>query len=249
MRDQWKNTHASLEESAKLTGELRNREKELEKRRQELVSIISAMETNTSDNDNGELSVESQYLDILNYVIQGDNSLKGDGKIIVVNKANQESNDTYKNVVLSVIAGLITSALVFVLGVAFVKGAVPWYQRIIYDGVDLKGNWKEEKVLGPYKYTYSLVLEQNAHKLSGTMMLTKIGPGDDGYVQPFAVEGSTWEGYVTLNLRSTEPKSLSFATSLLTVNDLGKYMTGHMAYRARDNNEVHSEEIVWERAS
>ena len=87
MRDQWKNTHASLEESVRLTGELLNREQDLEKRRQELVSIIAAMEEKNSDKDQRELSVDSRFLDILDYAIKKDSGLKGDGKIIVVNKS------------------------------------------------------------------------------------------------------------------------------------------------------------------
>ena len=156
--------------------------------------------------------------------------------------------EMFTSIGLGVVSGLLTTALIFVLGLLVAKAFIPWYQQLIYNGIDLKGDWIEVKDLEGIKYQYQLNLEQSAHKLAGTMTLSKTGAGNDDYIQPFNVVGSTWEGYVTLNFQSKDSKSLSFATSLLTVNNLGNNLKGYLVYRSRNNNEVGSEEIQWKRS-
>ena len=74
-----------------------------------------------------------------------------------------------ENVFWGVVAGIITSALLFVMGIVFAKLILPWYQALIYDGVDLRGSWVGEKLdSAGAKYRYELTLEQNAHKITGT---------------------------------------------------------------------------------
>ena len=74
-----------------------------------------------------------------------------------------------------VAAGVLTSGLLFTLGVIFTKVVVPWYQALIYQGVDLSGLWVQHQNLGGIAYDYNMVLKQSAHGLKGTMTLTKAG--------------------------------------------------------------------------
>jgi hypothetical protein len=79
--------------------------------------------------------------------------------------------------------------------------------------------------------TYSYQMKQDAHRLHGNMTLTKsgapAGPRGD-YVQVFDISGSTWEGFLTLNMRSSDRKSLAFATSLLQIQDRGRSLVGQL---------------------
>jgi hypothetical protein len=95
-----------------------------------------------------------------------------------------------------------------------------------------------------------MVLTQHAHKLAGTKTLMKTGApaGSLGsYTQGFTVAGSTWEGFVTLNLRSDDPRTLSFATSLLQITDRGQSLIGLLVYRSSEHDQVESEPIHWRR--
>lgn len=153
----------------------------------------------------------------------------------------------YGAVFWGIVAGLLTSALIFFLGLILTKILIPWYQQLIYSGIDLQGLWVSEKTLGGVLYHYQMRVKQRAHQLAGTMILTKSGAAAGNYVQSFTLVGSTWEGFLTLNLRSDDRKSLSFVTSLLQVTDRGATLTGYMAYRGRSIDKVESEDIQWKR--
>ncbi len=158
-------------------------------------------------------------------------------------------------IVWGIIAGVLASIFIFTFGTLFQKVFIPWYQNLIFKGVDLAGKWGAQKTFsGGITYTYSMVLHQNAHSLNGTMTIAKNNsaaqpPGGylGDYIQGFILSGTTWEGFVTINMTSDDRRSLSFATSLLQVRNRGQSLVGHMAYRSSRVDQVDSEEIIWTR--
>ncbi len=158
-------------------------------------------------------------------------------------------------VIWGVVAGILTAAFLFILGQIVHKICIPWYQNMTFKGVDLSGKWSASKIFpSGISYNYSMILTQNAHSLNGTMSIAKNNstPGPPGghlgdYVQGFIVSGTTWEGFVTLNMTSDDRRSLSFSTSLLQIRNRGQCLVGHMAYRSSQLDEVASEEITWTR--
>ena len=142
-----------------------------------------------------------------------------------------------------VVAGLLTSALLLVLGLMVSKIVLPWYENLVYKGVDLRGVWTQDFDQHGAHYSVQLRLEQHAHRVSGSASFSKSGAGADDYVQAFSVEGSTWEGYVVFSMRSTTRKSLSFVAGLLKVKDRGRALVGHWAYRAGRTDEAESEAL------
>jgi hypothetical protein len=154
-------------------------------------------------------------------------------------------------VIWGVVAGVLTTALLFILGLVFTKIVIPWYQSLVYQGADVSGTWIYHQNLSGIDYAYQMVLNQHAHRIEGNMTITKsgapAGPRGD-YVQFFDVTGTTWEGFLTLNMRSTDRKSLSFATSLLQIQDRGRSLVGQLAYRSSCLGQVGSEPVSWTRA-
>lgn len=157
--------------------------------------------------------------------------------------------------VWGVLAGILTTVLLLLLSQLFQKVVLPWYQSVVYKGIDLRGKWVAQKIFDEgVTYYYSMLLKQNAHSLTGSMTIIKMnsqaGPpgGQEDYVQGFEVTGVTWEGFVTLNMTSDDRRSLSFATSLLQVRNRGHNLAGHMAYRSSIVDQVDSEDITWTRS-
>jgi len=154
-------------------------------------------------------------------------------------------------VIWGVVAGVLTAAFLFVLGLVVTKILIPWYQSLVYQGADVSGLWIYRQNLSGIDYSYQMVLKQNAHRLGGNMTITKsgapAGPRGD-YVQFFDISGSTWEGFLTHNMRSSDRKSLSFATSLLQIQDRGRSLVGQLAYRSSNIDQVSSEQVSWTRA-
>jgi hypothetical protein len=154
-------------------------------------------------------------------------------------------------VLWGVVAGVLTAALLFGLGLIFTRIVIPWYQSIVYQGVDLSGLWVYRQNLSGIDYAYQMVLKQSAHRLKGNLTITKsgapAGPRGD-YVQAFDISGSTWEGFLTLNMRSSDRKSLAFATSLLQIEDRGRSLAGQLVYRSSGSGQVGSEQVNWTRS-
>src|SRR5437588_8127830 len=153
----------------------------------------------------------------------------------------------YGTVFWGVVAGILTSGLLFTLGIITSRIVIPWYQDLVYKGVDLRGLWLNELDYAGARYRYHTSLKQNAHQVTGTTTLTKSGTGPDDYVINFDVTGYTWEGFVVLNFRSNDRKTLSFATALFKVKDRGRSLIGHLIFRSLTTDEVASEEAHWKR--
>jgi hypothetical protein len=142
-----------------------------------------------------------------------------------------------------VIAGLVTSTVVFLTGVFVTKIAAPWYQAFIYKGVDLQGVWTQELDTSNAHYSVQLSFQQKAHRIYGTGTLTKLVSGKANYVQFFTLEGSTWEGFLILTMRSTTRRSLSFVAGLVKVKDRGRVLKGHWVFRGGSSDEAQSEAL------
>jgi hypothetical protein len=150
-----------------------------------------------------------------------------------------------ENVFLGVVAGVITPAL----GLLLVKVVLPWYRSLIYTGIDLRGSWVGEKIQSSgEKYRYDLTLDQKAHVITGSARISLTGSNHD-YTLGFVVEGSIWEGFVTLTWKSTDRTRLSFAAALMKVTERGHALEGYWAYRSFNSDAVESEQIRWTRVS
>lgn len=135
--------------------------------------------------------------------------------------------------------------LLLIVGILVSKVVVPWYTELIYKGVDLRGIWTQERDLGSgVRFSVQLAIDQHAHNIQGTGTLTKSGTGASDYVQFFAIEGSTWEGFLVLNMRSTNRKTLSFCAGLLKVKGRGESLDGYWVYRGGFSDEAESEKLL-----
>lgn len=157
--------------------------------------------------------------------------------------------NSIETIFLGVVSGVITTVFLFIIGKLTSSVIIPWYQRIIYRGIDLQDRWTH-KAEGPDNstYTYQLDLKQNAHLIYGTGVIAKSGTKHD-YIQDFTIEGETWEGYVTLNLRSSNRKSMSFVSGLFQVDSRGSSLTGTWCYRGSHPDKVKSEDLTLCRAN
>lgn len=162
---------------------------------------------------------------------------------------NVDPTTIYGSVFWGVVAGILTSALLFGLGVITSKIILPWYQDLVYQGVDLRGLWVNEFDYNGARYRFHTSLEQHAHRLTGITTITKSGTGQGDYVSNFDVTGSTWEGFVVLNLKSKDRKTLALATALFKVADRGTTLVGHFVFRSLSSEEVQSEKVRWRRTT
>ncbi|WP_461602258.1 hypothetical protein [Aeromonas rivipollensis] len=145
------------------------------------------------------------------------------------------------------ISGVLATALLWLCGYVFKNVVIPMYQKVSYNGVDLKGRWTRVSEENGATYTYQIDIVQSAHKVSGSAVITKSN-SDSDYIQNFKFTGETWEGYLTLKMRSSTNVSLSFVSGLFKIEERGAILRGSWAYRARNDN-VASEDLVLTRTN
>lgn len=81
-----------------------------------------------------------------------------------------------ESLILGVLAGVITSALIYAFVVLFREVLVPAYRRLIYRGVDISGEWRYSiKFKSGVSRAFVISLKQKAHAVSGFVTLTRTG--------------------------------------------------------------------------
>lgn len=144
------------------------------------------------------------------------------------------------------VAGIITTIMLTLTSEFFRKIIIPWYQNVIYKGVDLRGSWIFKKTYdNGVTYTCHLNLFQKAHKIRGNASISIINSNHD-YNQIFDIEGETWEGFLNLNMRSKDNKTLSFVAGLLKIENRGASLSGSWSYRGYDEK-IKQEEVAFDR--
>lgn len=151
-------------------------------------------------------------------------------------------------IVLGVVSGTLTTAFLYVLSRFFTEVLLPWYQRVKYQGVDLHGTWTgkvidSDEIVFPFR----LILDQNAHQLTGTATLDKSTAMDGDSSTTYSLSGNVWEGYITLNYKSLDRTRLSFATSLLRVVRGGRKLEGYFVFRDMKHDEIRERVAYFDR--
>src|SRR4051812_27685577 len=107
-------------------------------------------------------------------------------------------------IVLGVVAGVLTSALLALFGSFFKNVTLPWYRAKIYDGVDVAGTWELESFQSDQ--SGMLELTQQANRLSGRMALVAHPPFAEDYeeLRTFTINGFITDRLVELSFRHTD---------------------------------------------
>ena len=58
-------------------------------------------------------------------------------------------------VLWGVVSGILTSGLLFLLGLIFTRIVVPWLEALRFQGVDLSGIWRYNQTLGGIEYDFT----------------------------------------------------------------------------------------------
>lgn len=132
-------------------------------------------------------------------------------------------------ILLGIISGLITSAILFLLLQVFNKIVLPWFQDIIYSGVRIEGQWYTQKI---FKETGTIQdelmeIKQHAYKLSGIYTVTKRIPDTENVeLKTFVLEGKIKDGFVHLVSHNTDKTKIGITCSLYKVASGGDSLIG-----------------------
>lgn len=139
----------------------------------------------------------------------------------------------FQTILISVFSGVLTALFVYITSLFVKEVLIPRYQKEIYKGIDVSGDWEGSHDVGDVGFTIKLTLSQNAHNLKGSVTFIKYS--QDNNIKKLTnmfVEGEVWEGFVSLKCRTVSNKNLSFGSMLCKVGDhslSGKYIFRNLA--------------------
>ena len=125
-----------------------------------------------------------------------------------------------EGIIIGVLSGVLSAVFVFLVGLFIKVVVIPWYQTIIYSGVNISGEWH---IIDPsLAQEITLNLTQKANQISGAAFFIWDHEEDNtlrGYevVRNFKVEGRIQDRFVQLILTHTDSMRLGINTYLLEV--------------------------------
>lgn len=138
-----------------------------------------------------------------------------------------------ESLLLGVVAGIITSLVLYALKALFTTILIPKFEDLRYKGVRLDGEWRGNNDTSDFKVDYRLLIKQNAHRVSGRMQITKTGKNiPETENLEFKIEGTVWEGFLNLGAWSMDSSRLGFGADLLQIKEGGRKLEGIHVYRS-----------------
>lgn len=141
--------------------------------------------------------------------------------------------NTSLSIVIGVVSGTLTSALILLAVNVFNKIIVPWYQAVIYNGVVISGSWhwydKDNDCV-------KIELEQFAGEISG--IYTYMNSSQDGETKNYKVDGRIRDRFVQLNLTSIDPKRLGIISYIFEIVGDGNELRGCSVFYSTNLNRI-----------
>ena len=150
---------------------------------------------------------------------------------------------------IGIFSGIITAVILYVFGLIINKALLPWYRGFVYRGVNIEGKWDAGiKLEDPDdKDKFNLLLNQNAHSLKGILTLVQERKECGVHSMTYNCHGETYDGFVVLSLRSTDPRQVGLASIVAKVTSGGKALTGTMSFHDIMNEKIHAIKISFHR--
>lgn len=153
-----------------------------------------------------------------------------------------------ETIVIGVVSGIITSALIYLLILIFNHIVLPWYRGFIYCGVDIEGKWEEALDFNNGNTqisTYELI--QKANDVSGKVTIVKSTNGQITKTEMFSLKGLVKDRFFTATQTPIDKKRLGITTILLEVIGDGRKMQGSTTWYDSRAANITSINCEWQR--
>lgn len=133
---------------------------------------------------------------------------------------------TTNSILIGVVTGILTSALLYGATQVFQRIIVPWCERLLYSGVEIAGEWEATET--PFPQAIRMSLKQHAGVLSGTVTYQNADSenGAKEMLRVFAATGDLSDRFVCLRLRHRGRRRIGVIHYLLEVVGDGRTMRG-----------------------
>jgi len=141
-----------------------------------------------------------------------------------------------------IIAGLLATAIIFIVQVIYAKILRPAVEEFLYKDLRIEGRWL---VTYPEneEFTEAVELTRSGHDVSGTITVT--GGSDKGRV--YLLTGTFKNLIMTSSFSGKDESRLDRGCFTLQVKNNGQQLKGFSSYYQDDDNEISCLECRWER--
>jgi hypothetical protein len=153
--------------------------------------------------------------------------------------------DQASTIIYGVVAGIITSFIIFLLIQIFNKIIIPWYKNTIYSGLNIEDIWLETHDVEMAEQISEFIIKQKAQVLEGLMTTVKKHKNSgETEIKTFKIKGSFYDGHVVLEAKNINKKYRGHVLYLLKITNGGASLSGVKSWVDAGCDVITSENIV-----
>lgn len=149
---------------------------------------------------------------------------------------------------VGVISGIVASILLSAAIKIFNNNVLPWYQSLVYKGINIDGEWngfykseKQKKTRIPQLVVF---IRQHGNQITGEWVL-KSQPSGKKEIKTYSMRGVFRDNYLLLTFEPKDKTRFSAGTFLMELLEDGQKLEGKTTYIAATNSELSSIGMVW----
>jgi len=153
------------------------------------------------------------------------------------------------SIIFGIVSGILASAILFLMTEFFRNIAIPWYRRIIYNGIDISGKWFSKKTNPSGNVEDStMIIKQQADMITCTINIAKKSSGDShAEIKTYEISGTLRDRFLEISGRNSDSQSIGVHSELLEVFGDGKTMQGYNMWYSVTNKTIQSSDVIWKR--
>jgi hypothetical protein len=158
-----------------------------------------------------------------------------------------------QDVIIPIVIGILTSAIIFLSQQLFSHVFMPWYRKQTYRGLILEGNWESQFVA---KYDASVTcresaaMRQHATDINGDISYVEQGADKKIIKQKsFRFIGRYIDGVLVATYVNTDPRQLGMGSFTLKIQDEGRRLVGKYSWLDPETGNVEADQYEWTRKS
>ncbi|NEM98202.1 hypothetical protein [Pontibacter burrus] len=157
--------------------------------------------------------------------------------------------ESFVSIFLGVFSGILTSIIIWAFVKLFRKVLIPWYQQIIYRGINISGEWTCSVDFPGGVHTDQMIsLIQKGHKVQGTFITKTTAPNREGSTNSFRAIGEVFDNYVDIEYNIIDKRYIGRGSFMFKVLEGGEKLQGGLVAIDRiSSNIITSESIEWTR--
>ena len=153
-----------------------------------------------------------------------------------------------ESIIIGVVSGIITSALLFLCVTIFNKIVIPWYRATIFSGIDISGTWEETVIHQDVTDHFTIELSQKNCEVTGILTVVKTeNKTETIHTKTLVINGRFQNAHLLLTMTNQDRKFQSLITYLLQISKGGTSLMGQASWVDIETEQIHSREAVLNR--